>query len=209
MHPSSDTPKTSRVPLDVYNTPLGLATRIVERLRPCLPRMLTIWEPCVGSGTFLQALGPGYRTFATDIRPDAPGLKLARQHEVMDLTTAENMPRVAWILGNLPYNLADRILPRLLPQAEVTALLFRINYLGGQERQKFWKAHPVQHLLVTSERPSFVSICSQCAATVEPGPTLCACGGRLKKQTDSTEYATFVWTRNRKPLPGILPVEHL
>jgi hypothetical protein len=198
-----------RVPLDVYNTPLGLATKIVERLRPSLPRMLSIWEPCVGSGTFLQALGKGYRTHATDIRPDAPGLGLAKTSEVLDLASAPELPRAAWILGNLPYNLADRILPRLLPQADVTALLFRINYLGGQERQRFWKANPVQHLLVTSERPSFVSVCSRCAATVEPGPTECPCGGRYKKQTDSTEYATFIWTRNRKPLPGFLPVEHL
>ena len=207
MQSSSVTPRTERVSQDVYNTPLWLATLIVEKLRPHFPRLLPIWEPSVGSGRFLEALGPGYNTIATDIRPDALGLAMPRKSWVLDLATGE-LPNVGVAMGNLPFGLADQILPRLLPQARLSAYLFRVNYLGGQGRRDFWAQWPVQHLLVSSRRPSFVAVCSTCKATQEE-PGRCPCGGHFSAQTDSTEYACFVWTRDRKPLPNLPPIGHL
>jgi hypothetical protein len=180
---------------------------IVEKLRPHIPKMLTVWEPSVGSGRFLQALGPGYNTLATDIRSDAEGLTIGKKSQVLDLANDE-LPQVAWAMGNLPYSIADTLLPRLLPRARVSAYLFRVNYLGGQGRRDFWRQWPLQHLLVSPRRPSFVCVCPECKSTQE-APGRCPCGGAFAAQTDATEYACFIWTRDHQLLPNLPPIGHL
>lgn len=85
--------------------------------------------------------------------------------------------------------------------------LMRLNFLGGQERRKFWVEHRPTHLFVLSRRPAFVSVCQVkgCGAKypLDYSGRCEACGGPVGPGTDATEYAWFGWDRlgvcRRKP----------
>jgi len=87
------------------------------------------------------------------------------------------------IITNPPFTHALEFLKKSLSEAPTVIYLLRLNFLGSQKRHNFWLLNPLTHLFVLSKRPSFT----------EDG------------NTDSTEYAWFVWDRGSliKKRPGV------
>jgi len=101
----------------------------------------------------------------------------------IDYLTADFVGDIDIIITNPPYSLALEFLEKSLSEAKTVIYLLRLNFLGSQKRHKFWSLNPPTHLFVLSRRPSFT----------EDG------------NTDSTEYAWFVWDRGSliKKSPGV------
>lgn len=74
------------------------------------------------------------------------------------------------IVTNPPFSIALDFLEKSLRESKTVVYLLRLNFLGSQKRQEFWKKNPPSHLFTLSKRPSFTG-----------------------KGTDATEYAWFVW----------------
>lgn len=116
-------------------------------------------------------------------------------------------------MTNPPFSMAVQFAEKMLQECEAVAILQRLNWLGSQERRKFWQELPPTHLFILSERPVFVWACkggkratNGCGNTYPVGhDEPCTCGGRVRPATDSVEYGWFVWDRLRvmKRMPGI------
>lgn len=87
--------------------------------------------------------------------------------------TWEHTPDI--IITNPPFKLALEFLEKSLAEADVCIYLLRLGFLESKKRREFHKRNPPNHLIVLSERPSFVA------------------GG-----TDKTAYAWYVYDPNNK-----------
>lgn len=74
------------------------------------------------------------------------------------------------IITNPPFKLALQFLEKSLQECDVCIYLLRLGFLESKKRREFHKNNPPNHLIVLSERPSFVG------------------GG-----TDKTAYAWYVY----------------
>lgn len=91
------------------------------------------------------------------------------------------------IITNPPFSIALDFLSQSLMEAQTVCYLLRMSFLGSQGRHSFWKANPLTHLAVISEkgRPSFTG-----------------------KGTDNSEYAWFIWDKAgivKRP-PGVFVI---
>lgn len=59
------------------------------------------------------------------------------------------------IITNPPFSLAKEFLEKSLEEADVCIYLLRLGFLETMKRKEFHQAHPVNHLVVLSKRPSF------------------------------------------------------
>lgn len=111
------------------------------------------------------------------------------------------------VITNPPFPLALLFLQKSLDEAKTVIYLLRLNFLGSQARQRFWRANRPTHLLALPERPVFVWVChgykqkghkqKGCGASFLPGEvTTCPhCGGRVGAGTDACDYGWFCWDR--------------
>lgn len=125
-------------------------------------------ECSTGYGSIQQHLDPDL-TWGIDIDPEV------EPDQVCNYLKTNFKGKYNTIITNPPYSEAidfiKKALKDVMPGGQVIFLL-RINFLGSLTRQNFWKMHPPSHMYVLSKRPSF-----------------------MKKGTDATEYAWFVWTK--------------
>jgi len=84
------------------------------------------------------------------------------------------------IFTNPPYSIAIEFIEHALPRANTVIMLLRLNFLGAQKRYKFWCENEPDAVFVSSKRPSFTG-----------------------KGTDATEYAWFIWQKEKLIKPGI------
>ena len=111
------------------------------------------------------------------------------------------MPRVDLILTNPPFSLAKEFIAKALTESDTVCMLQRVNFLGSQSRKEFWNANPPTHLFVLANRPKFIARCQnkECknptsfqVGAIEACPL---CDGKIRPQSDATEYAWFVWDK--------------
>ncbi len=94
------------------------------------------------------------------------------------------------VVGNPPYSEAEKHIRKALTMIHddgVVAFLLRVNFLAGIVRTAgLWAEHPHEFMGVLDKRPQFVD-----------GYRINNTGKRVKKGTDSCEYAVFVWRKER------------
>ena len=109
--------------------------------------------------------------------------------------------RVDLILTNPPFTLAKEFIEKALSESDTVCMLQRVNYLGSVGRKEFWNKNPPTHLFVLANRPKFIARCqnTKCknptsfqVGAIEVCPL---CDGRVRPQSDATEYAWFVWDK--------------
>lgn len=117
--------------------------------------------------------------------------------------------KVDLILTNPPFTLAKEFIEKAISESDTVVMLQRVNYLGSKGRMPFWKKYPPTHLFVLASRPKFIAKCQKCKnpenyqiGAIELCPL---CGGKVRPQSDATEYAWFVWDKKCiiKRSPGI------
>lgn len=182
---SSTNRGAQRIENDKYNTPQLAIDALLSVLS--IPFLGTFIEPCRGAGTIYNSVP----VFSQEKR-------WAEIDEGVDYLSTD-FGGIDLIITNPPFSHAIEFLQKSLTEANSVWYLLRLNFLGSQKRKAFWNENPPSHVLVLSERPCFVWVCQNkaCKAMYEPGSTtVCeACGGKVRAQTDSIEYAWFGWDR--------------
>jgi hypothetical protein len=163
----SSAPKHApRRDLDAYYTPPELAHALVGLL-PIRPGALA-WEPHAGGGAFVGALlRAGAVVTASDVNPDAPGLRLAQASFVGDFTRylcRPGDPVVEWIVGNPPFRGFEQHVEHALTWAPNVAFLLRLAVMESAGRADFWRRWPLRRVWVLAERPSFTGTGTDSAA---------------------------------------------
>ena len=178
---SSTNRGAARITNDKYVTPAPAIDSLLDVLD--IPRHDSFLEPCRGDGAILDRVECEIKWY-TEI--DEGKDYLTTQFGNFDL-----------IITNPPFSLAIEFLEKSLSEAKSVFYLLRLNFLGSQRRKPFWDANPPSHVMVLSQRPCFVWICKDCKYPYKPEFTRTCheCGGKVRAQTDSIEYAWFGWDR--------------
>lgn len=175
---------------DVAYTPAAVAEACVSFLhQECLMRG-SWWEPCAGSGNWLQALGDPQRGLgpgmATELDPQAESVRSGRavQGDALQGPPGDFEPEN--IVTNPPFSIAPQLLRSFIqiPSARMVALLLLQQWIvpdgQGAERRRdlCWgpAARPT-HQILLYPRIAF------------EGP------GRVVGATDMREYALYLWHR--------------
>ncbi len=171
---------------DQYMTPPWVVELALDHI-PLLDTGRPFLEPCAGTGNFVSALRrryPDRGIEAVDIDAQfLPGLKqwtpVAHMADfcewARDYRKTFTNPKIGpdVIVTNPPFSLAREILDAAFlvarPDTQIVMLL-RLGFLESRKRRGWWQEHPLDHLYVLSQRPSFTG------------------GG-----TDATAYGYFVW----------------
>jgi hypothetical protein len=223
-----------RVEQDFYPTPDWCVHRFLEKCPLPLGKWLEpAAGDCAiikAANDFYRRVGKVQR------RPDWHALELrsecqkdvshfAKEWEIGNFLDGSQFPdvdRFDVILTNPPFSLAQEFIEMSLMRSRYVAMLLRLNFIGSEDRAPFWKEFPPD-VYVLPNRPSFCVFtrdqyaCKPCGSTknVPEGdlPPFCTkCGGptifKGKKMThsDSTEYAFFVWSEERRREKGNIMV---
>jgi len=185
---------STRIDQDAYYTPASAIDPMLKLL--CLDMVDTFVEPCRGGGAIYD-------------RVNVPRKGFCEINEGRDYLESP-VSQADLILTNPPFSLALEFLQKSLAEAKTVGYLLRLNFLGSRKRRDFWNANKPTHCFVLSERPVFAWYCQDrkgCGAQYRPGTTtVCIdCGKPVRAQTDSIEYAWFMWDRLGivKVAPGI------
>ena len=228
-----------RQPDDYYSTP-AWATRAIL---PHLNLTGRIFEPAAGKGAIVtELLRAGVspdNLYANELNPDRA--KICEEAAEVETERGDFLTfDFGWrghaklIITNPPYLLAQEFILRAKefadPNHGEVAMLLRVNFLSGLERQTFWRTHPA-HVFVLPKQPSFCVIqrdvfqCQHCKRKWKvphsegpfavPSEDQCECGEipifkkTVKTANDSCEYGWFVWGPKRERRWDVLelPVE--
>jgi len=191
---SSTNRGATRIDQDAYYTPASAIDPMLQLLD--LSGVYSFNEPCKGGGAIYD-------------RVDVPRKEWTEINLGFDYLTVQSA-NTDLILTNPPFSLALEFLQKSLTEAKTVGYLLRLNFLGSRKRRDFWNANKPTHCFVLSERPVFAWYCQDrkgCGAQYRPGTTtVCIdCGKPVRAQTDSIEYAWFMWDRLGivKVAPGI------
>jgi hypothetical protein len=156
---------------DFYVTPTAVIEDFYKQTKNELWRwcnLETILDPCAGTGQFKRALMPylpDSRWTQIDIAPKSSDIMS------FDFLTTQHPGRIFDLcISNPPYTLADQFVEQALSVSHKVIFLLRLNFLGSQKRDAFFKTYMPVYIYVIPQRPSFLE------------------GGN-----DATEYAWFVW----------------
>lgn len=176
---------------DDYPTPAWCVERLLDRV--ALPGQRWL-EPSAGEGGIIHAVNewrawsgqPALNWTATEVytryRRD---LQKAAHHVIIgDFRSAGN--RLCYdydvAIGNPPYDDAMDFIVEARKRARVVAYLLRLNFLGSEERQAFFR-RDMPDIYQLPNRPTFVVTMRRNRKT----------GGLKATTTDSCEYGWFVW----------------
>lgn len=186
-------PGHERVANDLYSTPSWCVRRLVEGFPELCDLSMSsrgVWlEPAVGKGHIIEAVNS-----VIPVRPfwDACEIDAATVEEgalqnvepgnlfIGDFKDFEPSNKYQVIITNPPYSLAmDFVEKAMSMQPKYVIMLLRTNFLASEGRASFMQAH-TPDLYVLPNRPTFV-----------------------RGKSDNTEYAWFVWDRDKEPgTPG-------
>lgn len=159
------------LPQDKYYTPRWCIELLVNHID--FSKVITFMEPCAGDGRIMKYI------------PD----RVTKWYSEIDTGTdyfKATVGNVDLIITNPPFSKSIEFLKKSLLEAKTVCYLQRLNWLGSQQRKKFWNDNTPDKIFVLSKRPQFMK---------EMG---------LKSGSDSTEYAWFIWDRL-----GIVNGKHL
>lgn len=208
----------ARIEHDNYPTPAWATRRILEALKPKLPPLLNVIEPCAGEGAIAIVAGamlPDAIVFCSDIRPkccdfmrDATKPIAAYLHEG-EAHALRGRP-FDLLITNPPFNLAHEIIQAQRETALVQAYLLRASFLEGERAEHYRGDMPDEYRL--PERPNFIESvrckhrkggklvdgCGWSAKVPIGTPRRWACpdcGSKtLQRSTsDASAYSWFVW----------------
>ncbi len=188
---------------DKYFTRYPVALGICEALKGYgieAPRK--ILEPSAGTGAFVSCAAEVWRPETLIYNDIDTSLMLtehllrAGQHAHFIVAQESDfllMPEAGdydLVIGNPPYSEAEKHVRKALTMIRedgVVAFLLRVNFLAGIERTAgLWAEHPHEFMGVLDKRPKFVD-----------GWRINKHNKKVKKGTDSCEYAVFVWRKER------------
>jgi hypothetical protein len=166
-----------RIDSDFYATPEATISNFLIKYNSDMNEK-KILEPSAGNGNFIKVIKnmyPNSIITANEIREEEnKNLKLYSDNVThLDFLKFDKTEDYDFIIGNPPYSLAIEFIQKCLEISTtntVTILLLRTAFLESKKRYGFWQKHPVNHLYVLSQRPSFMG-----------------------KGTDATSYSFFVW----------------
>lgn len=177
--------------LEFFPTP-PWATRALFEMVMMFPKRVNLWDPCAGMGHMLSVLRE-YRPCAkgSDIYayPDAvPGIEIK---DFLDPETVWPFSESGWIVTNPPFNPAADMLEKALALDGVDGVAFlqRLQWLTGVDRYE----------RIYSRRPPFIF-----APFVERVP-MCL-GGYDPNGSTATDYAWFVWIKNKETVAHTLHI---
>lgn len=185
-----------RQALDDYPTPRWCVHRLLERYE----LVGGLWlEPCAGAGSIIRAVNEVRSDVvwqANEINPRyEKALGLIDSVHYLHTGRAEDMailPQTAVIITNPPFGPSLEILEPMLRTGARVVFLQRLNWAAGPRRQRFRVLFPSVYVL--PDRPSFIDTLDE--------------DGTLKAQTDSIEYAWFVFDgRGQFRVLGDTPAE--
>jgi len=168
---------SKRIESDFYATPESVIHKFLNNYNYNM-NGLTILEPSAGSGNFCKVIKEQYplsNIYAIETRQEEKEnlQQYCKAVHIGNFLEYGNILDLDVIIGNPPYSLAQEFLEKCFSIAEEQTkiiMLLRTAFLESKKRHAFWKKHPVNHLVVLSERPSFTG-----------------------KGTDATSYSFFVW----------------
>jgi hypothetical protein len=176
--PLFDVDPAARRAFDYYPTPAWMTRSLLRRVS-----LFDVVEPCAGDGAIARVLrGAGIRVLTNDLDQQWP----TDWHE--DATKEafwECLSGYAWRpyygVTNVPFNLADRIVPLAVNYLPWFATILRLSWLEPTAaRAPFLKAHPPSRVIVLP-RHDF----------------------RGNGATDSVTSAWFIWDDNQVGKRGI------
>lgn len=151
---------------DYYPTPAWMTRALLRRVHP-----FYVFEPCAGDGAIANVIGGDVITNDIDPRWLAHFHLDMTRSDSWDLVRAKH--RIAWGVTNLPFNLADLIVPLAVEHLPYFATILRLSWLEPTaSRQRFLQAHPPSALIVMP-RHDF----------------------KGRGATDSVTSAWFIWSR--------------
>lgn len=150
---------------DYYPTPSWMVRALLRRVTPC-----RVLEPCSGYNAIADALREvGIGSVTNDLNPDTP----ADTHEDATDPAFWVKQDAWWVVTNVPFNLADRIVPLAVERIGYVATVLRLSWLEPTGTRGEWlAAHPPSRLIVLP-RHDF----------------------KGRGQTDSVTSAWMVWER--------------
>lgn len=175
---------------DYYPTPEPVIDAIFNNIDWHLVR--SFCEPCLGDGAIFNKL------------PEQVSVKF--WYEIVKDKNYLNQsvyPPVGLTLTNPPFSLAKEFIETAQSHSETVIMLTRLNFLGSKNRLEFWKKAGLQQINVITPRPAFYAKCvdrkdslyKACTTDLFPLDTKTCpyCNGRVRAQTDATEYAWLVF----------------
>lgn len=142
--PLLDVDPAVRRAFDYYPTPAWMTRALIRRVHP-----FNVFEPCSGEGAISDIFKADDRLLLTnDLDPSRPSdLHLDATDQHAWETFADYKPY--WGVTNVPFDLADRIVPLAVQHLQVFATILRLSWLEPTAaRQRFLEKHPPCTLIV-------------------------------------------------------------
>lgn len=160
---------------DVYITPDWCVKRLLEKYRPDV--VSTIMDPCAARGELLSVAKryyPDANLYAIELRTECllDLMKVSRASmtgNFLELAKDIEDKSIDLIITNPPFVLAMEFIKESIRIAKKVAMLLRLNFVRGENRDEFMR-ETKPSILALADRPSFTG-----------------------RGTDATEYGWFVW----------------
>ena len=182
--PLLDVDPATRRAFDYYPTPAWMTLALLRRVQP-----FDVLEPCAGQLAIVNVLRQAPHVGwveSNDLDPSTPTDTHcdAARAEYWEALSRRTHNRPYWGVTNVPFDLADRIVPLAVTYLPVFATILRLSWLEPTAaRQRFLAAHPPAKLIVMP-RHDF----------------------KGRGSTDSVTSAWFIWERGRSSI-GSTPID--
>ena len=168
--PLLDVDPHTRRAFDYYPTPSWMTRALINRVHP-----FAVLEPCAGAGAIadvFRANGHAVVTNDLDLSRDTDYHLDATRPDAWDQFAAA---QCMWAVTNLPFDLADMIVPLAVERIHTFATILRLSWLEPTAaRQRFLSKHPPATLIVLPRHD-----------------------WRGNGSTDSVTSAWFIWEQGR------------
>jgi hypothetical protein len=139
---------SERRAFDFYPTPAWMTRALLRRVQP-----FDVLEPCAGDSAIanvLKAEGLTVITNDADLsRSTDFHLDMTRRESWQTLTYPFTANRIMWGVTNLPFNVADEIVPLAVEHLPSFATILRLSWLEPTAaRQRFLAEHPPAKVIV-------------------------------------------------------------
>lgn len=144
QRPLLDVDPQVRRAFDYYPTPAWMTLALIRRVHP-----FDVLEPCSGFDAIANVFrAHGQNPVTNDLNPETPAhwhLDATQENAWLQLRDS----RCYWGVTNVPFDLADQIVPLAVKHLTVFATILRLSWLEPTAaRQRFLERHPPATLIV-------------------------------------------------------------